>query len=94
MTKKYKSYDLTGKRFGRLYVERRAFIGPSKSGDARWYCKCDCGDYHIVTGSNLRLGKVKSCGCLRRETSRDLIRPIIERQQAAMELRMIEEDKE
>lgn len=29
-----------------------------------WLCKCECGNYHIVEQSDLRSGKVSSCGCL------------------------------
>jgi len=29
-----------------------------------WLCKCDCGDNTIVSTHNLRIGAVKSCGCL------------------------------
>lgn len=32
---------------------------------ATWLCRCDCGKEKIVTSSNLRLGRVRNCGCLR-----------------------------
>ena len=35
--------DLTGKKFGRLYVIGRA--GSTKDGRAKWLCKCGCGEY-------------------------------------------------
>lgn len=54
--------DLTGQRFGRLTVLRRA--DNAKSGNARWLCRCDCGHTSIVTGTALRSGKIQSCGCL------------------------------
>lgn len=37
-----------------------------RSGGARWKCKCDCGNYLIVTGNRLRIGRIKSCGCQKR----------------------------
>lgn len=57
--------DLTGRKFGRLTVINRA--ESDTFGHARWNCLCECGKYHIVSGSNLLLGHVKSCGCLNEE---------------------------
>lgn len=56
--------DITGKRFGRWLVIKKDI-----SKKLYWICKCDCGTIKSVYGSNLRLGKTKSCGCLLRETS-------------------------
>ena len=54
--------DLTGQRFGRLTVNKRA---PKKynSKQAFWECTCDCGKIVIVPGGELRSGHTKSCGC-------------------------------
>lgn len=54
--------DLTGERFGRLTVIEKI---PSNNTNARWLCKCDCGNYTDVLGTTLRRGESKSCGCLR-----------------------------
>ena len=35
-------------------------------------CKCDCGKEIIVRGSNLVNHRTKSCGCIRREVTRNL----------------------
>jgi DNA-binding CsgD family transcriptional regulator len=32
---------------------------------ARYVCKCTCGKTAVVSGTNLRSGKAKSCGCRR-----------------------------
>lgn len=32
------------------------------NGCIKWYCQCDCGNFTIVNGNNLRFNKVKSCG--------------------------------
>lgn len=53
--------DITGKRFGRLIVSKKA--GRTKRG-VSWLCKCDCGNEKVVCGADLRSGKTKSCGCL------------------------------
>ena len=61
-----KTIDLTGKRFGRLFVEKRDFLAPA--GKTRWICTCDCGNTtSVATG---KLGRTThSCGCLRKEVT-------------------------
>lgn len=59
--------NLTGKKFELLTVLRQAkeeecLYRPK--GNRYWYCICDCGNSHIVSTSDLKQGKVKSCGCL------------------------------
>ena len=57
--------ELTGLRFGRLTV-----IGVAhRIGGVHWKCRCDCGSENVVRGSNLKSGKVKSCGCLARDAA-------------------------
>lgn len=60
--------NLTGKRVGRLVV--MTFSGKNRHGNTLWFCKCDCGSYLTVHGSNLCSGMTKSCGCLRKEMTR------------------------
>ena len=45
------------------------------SSEQRWLCKCDCGGFSYVKSYALRIGRVKSCGCLKREVdkSRNII---------------------
>lgn len=67
--------DLTGQRFGRLtviafYEKRKSPCGNTKY---MWECQCDCGNHIIVNADNLKSGHVKSCKCLRKETSTDRI---------------------
>ncbi len=64
-----KRIDLTGNRYSRLMVV--SFVGNSKNGNARWLCECDCGRFIETDGYRLRTGRVRSCGCLQREKSRD-----------------------
>jgi hypothetical protein len=56
--------DLTGRSFGRWTVLGRA---PNRGRWPRWFCRCDCGTEATVQGNNLRSGKTRSCGCLKRE---------------------------
>ena len=58
-----------GQRFGRLTVSYR--VGSNISGQATWYCNCDCGGYTIASGSALRSGHTKSCGCISRGKTRE-----------------------
>ncbi len=58
--------DLTGKRFGRLTVIKRAPNSPS-SPSTRWFCVCDCGKEKIVYAPRLKDGTSVSCGCYGRE---------------------------
>jgi len=61
--------DLTNVAFGRLKVIER---GPNKGRHTRWVCKCNCGRTVLVVSDHLRDGRVRSCGCIRRENSRRL----------------------
>ena len=54
-----KFIDLTGKKFGRLYVLGIA----SKGKHIRWKCICDCGKEKEVLGCHLKSKKIVSCGC-------------------------------
>lgn len=72
-----KMRDLKGQRFGRLVVCRRE---PPKRGARNgvyWICKCDCGRGTKVLSSALLSGLTQSCGCLRREKSKENARNMI-----------------
>ncbi|MCK4640622.1 MAG: hypothetical protein KAU06_04730 [Candidatus Marinimicrobia bacterium] len=68
---KHRFNDLTGQRFGRLIVIKKANNSRGTkgcpSGRVRWLCKCDCGKEKIVWGDSLKTGSIKSCGCLNME---------------------------
>lgn len=53
--------DITGQKFGHLIAVRRD--GSSKKGEATWFCRCRCGNTSVVTGTHLRTGRVRTCGC-------------------------------
>ena len=57
-----KFIDITGQKFNKLTVVER--VENAVGGIARWRCQCDCGNFTIVRGSNLKNGAVKSCGCI------------------------------
>lgn len=56
---------LDGLRFGKLEVVEQAedYVSPKGRHDANWLCKCDCGNYIVVRGSDLKSKRTKSCGC-------------------------------
>lgn len=53
--------DLSGKRFGRLCVRRRA---ENRGKRVHWECACDCGGHAVVASHALTGAKTLSCGCL------------------------------
>lgn len=56
--------SLVGNKYGKLIVES---LNEEKSnnGVLYWNCLCECGNEHIVSGSNLKNGHVTHCGCSR-----------------------------
>lgn len=66
-----KFIDLTGQRFGRLVVTGRAPENYRADNGfttiPRYICQCDCGNTTVVLRSNLKTGRTRSCGCIRRE---------------------------
>ena len=61
--------DLTGKVFGRLTALERA---PKDHRQAKWHCQCSCGKTTITFQFGLVSGKIKSCGCISAEKSKEL----------------------
>lgn len=60
--------DLTGEKFGRLTVIKYYGMIPYDGKNHRaWICKCECGKECVKWGARLRIGKVRSCGCLLKE---------------------------
>ena len=69
--------DLTGQRFGRLVVVKRAGSKKTKSGPvyATWWCQCDCGSpLKEITSKALTSGATVSCGCYKREQSSERLK--------------------
>ena len=68
-TSKRSFKDLTGKKFGKLTVQRLS--GKKRRSNYLWVCLCDCGREAIVSSTNLLTGETKSCGCLHNEVVHD-----------------------
>lgn len=58
--------DLIGKTFGHLTVF--GVHGKTSRGQYIWKCKCDCGNQKNIRGYHLKGKRIRSCGCLKRET--------------------------
>ena len=56
--------DITGKKFGRLFVIK--FVGVIRR-VSMWECLCDCGNIKNIAGIDLRSGHTTSCGCYLKE---------------------------
>ena len=54
--------DYSGQRFGRLLV--MSFHSLEKT-NAKFLCKCDCGNEIVTLSCNLVKGETRSCGCYR-----------------------------
>lgn len=52
--------DYSGQKFYKLKVIGKVHV---YRGLFRWVCLCECGNKIIITGSNLKNGYKKSCGC-------------------------------
>ena len=61
-----KLVDLTGRKFGRLTVVKRA---ESINKRTMWQCCCDCGNEVVVEAYNLKTGHTTSCGCVQKEAT-------------------------
>lgn len=58
--------DLTGKTFGRLYVNF-LHTEKSKKNEKLWDCDCECGNKRFLTGWDLTSKRYSSCGCYRND---------------------------
>jgi len=54
--------DLSGRKFNKLTVVKRA---PNRKCRPMWLCRCECGKEKEISGSALKNGTTKSCGCSR-----------------------------
>ncbi len=58
--------DLSGRKYGRWTVLRRA-DNTLAWGHIQWWCLCECGYKARVQGKTLKAGRSQSCGCLKSE---------------------------
>lgn len=60
-----------GERYTKLVVVKE--VGMTKARERRILCKCDCGNLKIADFKNLRKGRIKSCGCLKKGPAKSAI---------------------
>ena len=66
----YKRNDLKGMVFGRLTVIKEG--GRTRDRHILWKCQCECGSIVNVSSRDLVTGHTKSCGCLQKDTIKDI----------------------
>lgn len=59
-----KALDLVNQRFGRLVAIRKSHRQNNK---VMWECLCDCGNTTYVSTNYLTSGRIRSCGCFRKD---------------------------
>ena len=59
-----KPKDISGFRSGSLVALRRT--EDRIRGCLAWECRCDCGTVIVVPGAEMRAGRYRSCGCMRK----------------------------
>lgn len=64
------STELLGKKFGRLTIVGFVHARKPQRGWL-WECRCDCGKTKILSPQDVKLGKIKSCGCYLSERSKE-----------------------
>lgn len=63
-----RALNLVGLTFGRLKVLIKV---DTDKRDSYWNCLCECGNETIVCGQNLKRNRTTSCGCYRKEVSKN-----------------------
>lgn len=65
-----KTENIEGKTFGKFFVVSRS-LKKGPGGNVLWYCACDCGNFSIVSGGDLKRRHNANCGCERVRKLRD-----------------------
>ena len=83
-----KGFDCSNKEYHKILLPKRAenlqnkifgnltVLFPVRTYENKrlyWLCQCKCGNIKAVLPANLTTNKIKSCGCLRKETTRQHI---------------------
>jgi hypothetical protein len=68
---KYKTGDITGRKFNRLTALYPTTIRDNK-GSVIWHCRCDCGNEVDFSYNDLKYADLRSCGCQKIENDQKL----------------------
>lgn len=63
------SINMTGQKIFKLTV---LYKDVTKTQGTWWICRCDCGNIKSIRGTDLRTGRIKSCGCYNKQINREL----------------------
>lgn len=63
--------NLIGQHFGNLVVIEKT--NNREERHVLWKCKCSCGNIIEATGTQLKLGAIKSCGCIKSWKEQEII---------------------
>ena len=83
-----KPLDLTGRVFGRLTVIK---FDHKKNKVRYWLCRCQCGNTHIASTSNLTGKITRSCGCLKKDYNKSRSITIKDKGSKKKKIRQVEE---
>jgi hypothetical protein len=67
-----KLIDISGQRFGRLTALQYVGLRDLTKKDDKWDCVCDCGNKTLVSDAKLRSWHTRSCGCLLKDSFREV----------------------
>lgn len=67
---KGKAANLQGSKFGKL-IALQPVPTRSVDGSICWLCRCDCGNYVVVSSNKLHTGHNTSCGCSQNIAARE-----------------------
>ncbi|MBR5882447.1 MAG: hypothetical protein IKY97_03085 [Mailhella sp.] len=59
-----------GQQFGRLSLVKE--VEHAKGERRKVLCRCECGGERIVSFDDLRRGRIRSCGCMRKDNARSV----------------------
>lgn len=69
-SRKLKRIDITNKKFGKLTAIE--FLYTDSKRNSVWKCLCDCGNITTARITDLRNGRMKSCGCVKSHGEREI----------------------
>ena len=64
-----KFIDLSNKQIGDIKILYRT---TQPGVPIKWMCECKCGQLFEARGNDIKSGRTKSCGCLRKKTAKEL----------------------
>lgn len=73
LCKKHKRENISGQKFGQLVAIKYVY---TKAKMSYWLFRCDCGLQKIIQKASVKFGKIRSCGCYKKECNRIQIKKL------------------